>query len=246
MNSSIPPDMITFDLSYSQNILNEVMSASAFGPERKEEQSIEISPVKFANLNMHETSNVIHIAAFKSRTKVEATKGMDRYYDTSYTEKTYSHFGAGSLNSELATSLIVSPIDLESVVVWEDDAKGKATKEVRHSYASRIEFLQEEAVIEGVTFNKNSERDFWEFIESIPFVRRGGLFLMDNGDLRVVWDDEEDNLVGLQFLGNFLARYVIFKRRAKDELVSRVAGRDTLRGINDQIRAFELGALLSL
>ncbi len=93
---------------------------------------------------------------------------------------------------------------------------------------------------------KESERDFWTFIESIPFVRRGSLFLMDNGDLRVVWDDDEDNLVGLQFLGNSLIRYVIFKRRTEDKPVSRVAGRDTLKGVNTQIEAFKLETLLSL
>ena len=68
---------------------------------------------------------------------------------------------------------------------------------------------------------------------------------MDNGDLRVVWDDEEGNLVGIQFLGNSLARYVIFKRREESMPVSRVAGTDTLKGVDDQVRAFKLENLLS-
>ena len=246
MNLSIPPDMISFDPVYSRDILNEIMSASVFGPEKEEEESIEISPLKFANLNVYETRDTGHKTVFKFRTKVEAAKEMDRHYNMFSVGMGYGHLGTGGSSWELSTNLILPPIDFESVIIWEEDAKVKATKEVRHSYASRIEFLQEEAIIEGVTFNKNSEQDFWTFIESIPFVRRGSLFLMDNGDLRVVWDDEEDNLVGLQFLGNSLARYVIFKRRVEDEPVSRVAGRDTLRGINDQIRAFKLETLLSV
>ena len=118
--------------------------------------------------------------------------------------------------------------------------------EAIYSYVSRIEFLREEAVIESIDFNKNSERDFWTFIRLIPFIRRGSLFLMDNGDLRVVWDDDQGNLVGIQFLGNSLARYVIFKRRNESNAVSRVAGTDTLKGVDDQIRtAFKLENLLS-
>lgn len=122
--------------------------------------------------------------------------------------------------------------------------KAKATREVRHSYLSRIEFLREEAIEEGLTFNENSRRDFWRFIEMIPFARRGRLFLMDNGDLRTVWDDDKDNLVGLQFLGNSSARYVIFRCRTENGPVSRVAGSDTLKGVSARIKAFELETLL--
>ena len=245
MNSSVPPDMIRFDPGYSQDILNETISASVFGPEKKEEKPIEISPLKFADLNVYKTGGPEHRAVLKSWTEAETIKETDDHYGMSPMEPWYWHFDAASYSSELGTNLIPAPIDFESLVIWEKHAKIRATKEVRHSYASRIEFLQEEAIIEGVTFNKDSERDFWTFIDSIPFVRRGSLFLMDNGDLRVVWDDDEGNLVGLQFLGNSLARYVVFKRRAEDEPVSRVAGRDTLRGINDQVRAFMLETLLS-
>lgn len=92
----------------------------------------------------------------------------------------------------------------------ENDIKTEATQEIRHFYLSRIEFLREEAAAEGVIFNKDSERDFWTFIELFPFVRRGSLFLMENGNLRAVWDDDEGNLLGIQFLGNSLARYVVF------------------------------------
>ena len=125
-----------------------------------------------------------------------------------------------------------------------EDIKANAGREIRHYYLSRIEFLREEAAAEGVIFNEDSERDFWTFIELFPFVRRGRLFLMDNGDLRAVWDDDEDNLLGIQFLGNSLARYVVFKHRTDDGSVSRVAGTDTLKGVNAQIKAFELETLL--
>ena len=124
----------------------------------------------------------------------------------------------------------------EKEVIYEKRAKARETREACLSYASRIKFLRGEATEEGITFNENSGRDFWKFIGMIPFARRGQLFLMDGGDLRAVWDDDKDNLIGIQFLGNFSARYVIFRRRTENGPVSRVAGSDTLKGINARLK----------
>ena len=63
---------------------------------------------------------------------------------------------------------------------------------------------------------------------------------MDNGNLRTVWKDENGAHLGLQFLGGGWVQYVIFKRRNKAELVSRVAGCDTLKGLQYLIDAFQL------
>lgn len=228
MNSPMPPDMIRFDSSYSQDPSNEIVSASVFSHEREEGQANEIftSRSRLTNLNMHRPV----LGGFSSKLDMHDPRFPDTWPPI----------------QELTTNLTVFPVDLPGVVICEENAKVKNTKEAYHSYASRIKFLQEEATVEGITFNTASERDFWKFIKSITSNKRGSLFLMDNGDLRVVWDDDEDNLVGLQFLGNSLARYVIFKRRTEDGPVSRVAGSDTLKGVNAQIQTFELQTLLSV
>ena len=119
--------MISFDPNYSRDILNEIISASVFGPEKEEEESIETLPLKFTNLNVYEPQDIWQ-----------------------------SHSGTAGSSSWIGTNLIICPIELGSVVIWEEDAKVKAAREVRHSYASRIEFLQEEATIEDVTFNKGA------------------------------------------------------------------------------------------
>ena len=116
---------------------------------------------------------------------------------------------------------------------------------VRQAYQDRIDFLKKEAKIEKIPFNKKSESDFWSFIKSIPFIRKGGLFLKDNGNLRVVWKDDNRNHFGLEFFGNDGMQYVIFKRRAEEE-IARVVGRDNQQGIKEQIRAFDLKSLLQL
>ena len=131
----------------------------------------------------------------------------------------------------------------------ETDALIKAKMEqecaARQAYQDRINFLKEEAKIEEIPFNKKSESDFWSFIKSIPFIRKSGLFLRDNGNLRVVWKDDNGNRLGLEFFGNDWMQYVIFKRRAEKE-IARVVGKDNQQGIKEQIRAFDLTSLLQL
>ena len=112
------------------------------------------------------------------------------------------------------------------------------------AYRSRIEALRSDADLDGFAVNEASERDFWSFVRSVPFVRKAEVVLVDNGNLRAVWGGKDGSHLGLQFLGNRLVEYVIFKRRQTTRDVSRVAGRDTLDGIKRQIHAFDLTALL--
>ena len=263
MNEHMPQGTKKFHPICLRDFSDEAMSASVFGVQDEDEQAAEISPLRSTGINIHISkaagSSIVHQHMTKHTKqtghqprslvtvqlpsvsqfslKAKATKEMEPYYGG----KTYDFLTAGSFSLRFDE---IHQIDLEKVIISEERAKVKATREIRHSYASRIEFLREEATEEGIIFNENSGRDFWKFIEMIPFVRRGRLFLMDNGDLRVVWDDNEDNLVGIQFLGNSSARYVIFKRRTESGFVSRVAGSDTLNSVTAQIKAFELDALL--
>ncbi len=68
--------------------------------------------------------------------------------------------------------------------------------------------------------------------------------LMDNGNLRTIWKDGHGTQFGVQFLGDGLAQYVIFKRRMPTRPVSRVTGRDTFEGLKKQIDAFDLHSLI--
>ena len=117
-------------------------------------------------------------------------------------------------------------------------------KKQHQAYRSRIEVLRSDAELDGFAVNEVSERDFWSFVNSVSFVRKAEVVLVDNGNLRAVWGGEGGSHLGLQFLGNRLVEYVIFKRRQTDRDVSRAAGRDTLDGIKKQIHAFDLTLLL--
>ncbi len=112
-------------------------------------------------------------------------------------------------------------------------------------YSSRIEYLRDEATQDGYGLNAYSERDFRQFIRSKPSIRKGDLVLLDNGNLRAVWKDQQSGHLGLQFLGGDMVQYVIFRRRQAVRGVSRVAGRDSLEGVARQIDAFDLHSLLA-
>ena len=117
-------------------------------------------------------------------------------------------------------------------------------EEQHQAYRSRIEELRRFAALDGFSVSKASEKDFWSFLTSMPFVCKAEMVLLDNGNLRVIWDDEDDNHIGLQFLGNGRLQYVIFRRKKGSSHVSRVAGRDTFDGVRSQVRLFELESLL--
>lgn len=115
----------------------------------------------------------------------------------------------------------------------------------RHNlYESRINVLKEQAELEGYSLSEASETAFWNFLKKNPFTRRGRLVLLENGNLRAVWNDGNDAHIRLQFLDDRLIQYVIFARRGPDAPVSRVSGRDTMDGIMRQIDAFDLGGVL--
>ena len=111
-------------------------------------------------------------------------------------------------------------------------------------YAARIEVLREEAATDGIAINGASERDFWAFVGWGKRVKGAQVVLMDNGNLRAVWEGRGGSHVGLQFRGDETVVYVIFSRRAGASGMSRVAGVDTLEGVKAQVRAFDLESVL--
>ncbi len=115
----------------------------------------------------------------------------------------------------------------------------------RYAYDARVEALRSDAEIEGFAINPASESDFRSFFDSIPFAQKASVVLLDNGNLRAVWKTADGDHVGIQFLGDSQAEYVIFKRQSTSQNVSRVADIDTLDGLKKQIRSFDLASLLN-
>ena len=111
---------------------------------------------------------------------------------------------------------------------------------VWESYFRRLDYLRSVAVEEGITFSEVSERDFWEFLHRFPLAVEGQLIVTDEGHVRLVWRGNEDEQIGIRFLGSQRVRYVIFKRRPGEQDVSLVSGDDTFEGVVGQAKQFDL------
>ncbi len=131
--------------------------------------------------------------------------------------------------------------DFDSSAVFALDGPARTTFQ---AYWTRIGALRVDAAQDGYILSPDSEFDFWRFVDSEPHWRKGNLVLLDNGNLRAVWKDDQGTRFGLQFLGDGVVQYVIFKQRKAGQPTSRVTGRDTFEGLKRQIDAFELGSLL--
>lgn len=126
----------------------------------------------------------------------------------------------------------------------EIESRAHRNRETVASYKHRIKVLKEQAELDGYSLNVPSEAAFLEFVEKNPLIRRGRLVLMENGNLRAVWKDDNGAHLGLQFVDSRTVQYVIFKQRQPSAPVSRVTGRDTMEGISRQIAAFDLDSAL--
>ena len=121
-----------------------------------------------------------------------------------------------------------------------EERQVSALERVREAYSLRIEELKAYAQEDEIEVNEASQRDFWDFVDSLSSTKRASLVLCDNGNLKAVWRDSGANHLGIQFLGNKRGEYVIFKRRQRASEISRVAGIDTLQGIKNQMTAFDI------
>jgi hypothetical protein len=94
----------------------------------------------------------------------------------------------------------------------------------------RVQALRIEAKIDQVPFSNASHAEFRDFMRLVPARVRPAIFLRDNGNLRALWKNDDQEQIGLQFLGGGYIQYVIFKRQPDRKLTSHsgVASRDKL------------------
>ena len=121
-----------------------------------------------------------------------------------------------------------------------EERQVSALERVREAYSLRIEELKAYAQEDEIEVNEASQRDFWDFVDSLSSTKRASLVLCDNGNLKAVWKDAQASHLGIQFLGNGQGEYVIFKHRQRTSEISRVAGIDTLQGIKNLMTAFDI------
>lgn len=110
----------------------------------------------------------------------------------------------------------------------------------KHAYQARIETLKNHAEMDDIVVREKSEQDFWAFIRSMPMARRANVVVTDDGNLRIVWRRGSYEHLGIEFLGDQNAEYVMWRT----ETLEPTAGRDTLDGIIGQIKLSGLTSIL--
>ena len=84
-------------------------------------------------------------------------------------------------------------------------------------------------------FSESSLADLRSFLGTLQLIERPSNFLLDNGNLRVLWRNNAQEQVGLQFLGNGVVQFVMFAQRKNPPMMSRIAGTDVLQTIRKRI-----------
>lgn len=138
-----------------------------------------------------------------------------RYDDLFFAPAVYSHVSATVPrifrgDREWARLLLLSP-DLKP-----------ANREDPHHAAieARVKKLRGLALESGEPFNEESAELLLEFCHELAATIKPAIFLLGNGNLRTLWENEEREQIGLQFLQDGEVQYVILHKGRKKMLKS--------------------------
>jgi hypothetical protein len=122
--------------------------------------------------------------------------------------------------------------------------QGRGQRDTRLAVQQRLGDLKIEAMREQLRVSDKSEQDLLRFLRNHPDIRRPYLYLLDNGNFRVVWKNTGGEQIGLQFRGDGEIQFVIFAKRPDAKNRATTYGRDSFLGIERQIDAHDLRKLL--
>ena len=117
--------------------------------------------------------------------------------------------------------------------------------ETIRAYEDRLGFIEKIGLTEGIELNINSETDFWEFIDASQFSRQAELVFIGEGNIRAIWEDEDENFLGLHFLGNRRIIYVVFKQHPDGKDITTETGVESFEGTKEKIFQFGLTHLVN-
>ncbi len=97
------------------------------------------------------------------------------------------------------------------------------------SFEKRLNQLKTLSKDEDLSFNKLSSVCARNFVQKTAAYARPSIFLLTNGNIRLLWENSQNEQVGLQFMGNKQIQYVIFVQR--DGLMAELMGVDKIVGV---------------
>ena len=187
-------------------------------------------PIHFAPLGIKETPDTLALRPF-SAPRPSQQEHEDRFRFQAIDHAEHSN------DTTIKSIRLLDPVEVHD---GETPSKVQHILDTFSSYDRRIQVLQEQAKLDAYSLNNASRQAFLHFCLQNPLMRRARLVLMENGNLRATWKNENGTHIGLQFQDSQSIQYVIFTRREPESPISRVSGRDTMDGIMHQIDAFDV------
>lgn len=108
----------------------------------------------------------------------------------------------------------------------------------RSEWVQRVSDLRQMAAEEDIEVSDYSISSAEKFIDSLPSVSMPSTFLLDNGNIRLVWVNETGEQIGLQFRSSTEVQYVLLKVR--DGMSVHSMGVDVLGSVTQIIRSLGL------
>lgn len=142
-------------------------------------------------------------------------------------------------NKNIVNPIIINDQNLEEA---RDNILEKINFE--SSIKQRLNILKRDGDLEGISYSRKSENYLIDFFKNHLIKNRPSIFLLENGNFRVLWKNKFGEQIGLQFLDNGDIQYVMFARRTDRVDLARSYGSDTPESINRFVEANRLRNLI--
>lgn len=107
----------------------------------------------------------------------------------------------------------------------------------------RLASLREAAAEEDITLSEKSVTAVRKFAKSLHQVRPPSTFLLGNGNIRLLWVNDDGEQVGLQFRDNKQVQYIFF--RMKEGVLGQIMGTESPSSVLDLIRILGLRHIIA-
>jgi hypothetical protein len=138
-----------------------------------------------------------------------ARRGVD------LTRRRYAWFiSPGTMTDRIASPVLGPDQEYEKRRSARDDS----VAQIRQDISARIRELSTDAVMMNEPLSPASVKDLVAFLSEIPFTKRPALYLLDNGNFRIVWKGADHEQAAFQFRGNNIVHCVFFFKRSAGQL----------------------------
>lgn len=158
-----------------------------------------------------------------------------RGHDTAHSRRVQAT-GAGTANDRIG----VIPFGPYQTYARHRSGPYGAAAQLRQDIEARIVDLVTDAALASEPVSRASLKDLLTFLDGTTFSRRPAVFLLDNGNFRVVWKNADNEQAAFQFRGESTVHCVFFFKRMSPQLpLSRETLIELMPNLRQKYRTFE-------